>query len=273
MSRRILLLAFAVWVSILVPVPSGAAAVGSVTFEAIDYGFKGPDTLPAGVVTIKIVNNGKELHHVQLLRLADGKTAADFGAALKADGHPPTWISFRGGPNAAEGGATVESTVALEPGNYVLICLIPDPKGTPHVALGMIKALTVTPAANTAMTLPQSDITIAPADFKFNVSRPLTPGPHTFHVENQGTQPHEVVLVALAPGKTIKAFAAAMAPGASGPPPGHFIGGVVGLDPRGSANFSATLKPGNYGLMCFFPDPATGKEHFMLGMLQDISVK
>jgi hypothetical protein len=46
---------------------------------------------------------------------------------------------MEGGPNPREIGDTSSSTVALEPGNYALLCFVPGPDGIPHVAKGMVR--------------------------------------------------------------------------------------------------------------------------------------
>jgi len=38
-----------------------------VTIVAMDYAFKAPATVPAGLTTVRLVNQGKLLHHVQLV--------------------------------------------------------------------------------------------------------------------------------------------------------------------------------------------------------------
>src|SRR5262245_35231120 len=48
---------------------------------ASDYAFDAPDTLPAGMVTVRLMNDGQEPHHAQLLRLNDGLSFDDFTAA------------------------------------------------------------------------------------------------------------------------------------------------------------------------------------------------
>src|SRR5919205_417196 len=53
---------------------------------ASDYAFDAPDTLPAGLVTVRLMNHGQEPHHAQLLRLNDGVSFDDFAAALEAEG-------------------------------------------------------------------------------------------------------------------------------------------------------------------------------------------
>lgn len=45
---------------------------GSVVFVAHDYSFSGPDRLTAGLTTVRIVNEGRDLHHIQFLKLLQG---------------------------------------------------------------------------------------------------------------------------------------------------------------------------------------------------------
>lgn len=245
-----------------------------VVFVAEDYGFAGPDRIPAGMTTVQIANRGKDPHHVQILQLTEGKTAEDFQAAMKADpSHPPAWAKFVGGPNAVLPGSDATAMMQLNAGNYLLLCLIPDQKGVPHVALGMAKPLTVTPSARTASIQPAADLTVTVSDFSFALSQPVTAGPHILQVLNAGGQPHEVVVVRLDPGATAKDFGSAFEPGASGPPPGRPVGGIVGLERGGSGFFTGNFEPGRYGLICFFPDNKTGAPHFTKGMTLDFTVR
>lgn len=245
-----------------------------IVFVADDYKFSGPDLIPAGVTTLQVVNRGQDLHHIQLLKLLQGKTAADFRAAIKADpGRLPRWITFVGGPNAVLPGSDAVATMTLAEGDYLLICIIPNKEGVPHMALGMQKPLTVKGLKPTLISEPKAALTVTQADFRFDLSRAVTAGLHTIQVMNYGTQPHEVVVLKLDPGASAKDFAAAFEPGASGPPPGKPIGGVVGLTAGEHAFFTARFEPGRYGLICFFPDPATGQPHFAKGMTSEFTVK
>ena len=60
------------------------------TITARDYAFDAPAEVPAGLTTIRLVNQGPSLHHVQLVKLDDGKTLKDFLEALKGEAFP-TW--------------------------------------------------------------------------------------------------------------------------------------------------------------------------------------
>ena len=252
----------------------GPSDDSSVVFVAHDFGFTGPDRIPAGVTTLQVVNRGREPHHVQLLKLLQGKTAADFRAAIKSNPAGfPTWITFVGGPNAVLPGSESAATMTLADGEYLLICLIPNKAGVPHVALGMEKPLSVKGAKPTLVSEPKAGLTITQADFHFAMSSAVTAGAHTIQVTNHGTQPHEVVVLKLDPGASAKDFGAAFEPGATGPPPGKPVGGVVGIETGAHAYFTTRFEPGRYGLICFFPDPATGKPHFAQGMTSEFTVE
>ena len=71
-----------------------------VNVVASDFKFDAPDSIAAGVVTFRLVGKGPELHHLQIARLEQGKTTADFAEAMKNPGPPPAWVTFLGGPNA-----------------------------------------------------------------------------------------------------------------------------------------------------------------------------
>ncbi len=244
-----------------------------VVFVAQDYGFAGPDHIPAGVTRLQIVNQGHAPHHIQVIKLLQGKTAEDFRAAIKADPDRfPNWIKYVGGPNAVIPGGDSLATMLLSEGDYLLVCLIPDQKGVPHVALGMLKALSVKGVRPTLASEPKAGLTITQADFRFSLSGAVTSGTRTIQVKNHGTQTHEVVVVKLDPGATAKDWAAAFEPDASGPPPGTPVGGVVGLEAGDHAFFDVRFEPGHYGLLCFFPDPVTGKPHFAQGMTSEFTV-
>ena len=81
--RRVALASLTLAVACGRPAPQ-AAGPNVVTITATDYAFGVPDTIPAGLTTFRLVNQGKELHHASLVRLGDGKTIADFQSGLQA---------------------------------------------------------------------------------------------------------------------------------------------------------------------------------------------
>ena len=68
------------------PSPSPATTMPTAHFVAYDYGFEGPDQLQAGLTAIGFTNKGPDLHHVQLVKLAESKTGDEFRSALQS--HP-----------------------------------------------------------------------------------------------------------------------------------------------------------------------------------------
>ena len=242
-------------------------------YMARDYAFTGPDQVVAGWVTVTLDNQGKDLHQLQVVKLPQGKTLDDFTTEI-ATNHKrlPSWVLRQGGPNGIVPGEQALATVHLDPGDYVVICGIPDGHGIPHVALGMWKALRVLPAPSKNDGRPAADVTITEMDFSFNLSHPISPGTTSVHVANKGTQAHEVVVVQLAPGATATSFLDAFEPGAPVSPAGKPVGGMVGLEPGGEGFFTINFVKGRYGLICFLPDLVRGAPHFTRGMLLDVTV-
>jgi len=247
---------------------------GTVVFIAHDYGFRGPDRIAAGLTTVRIVNQGQDLHHIQFLKLLQGKSAADFRAAVAADpSRLPEWVQHAGGPNAHLPGSLATATVNLTEGDYVVMCWIPDKNGVPHVALGMQKALFVRGGKPTTVSAPKASMTIKQIDYQFVISQRIESGFHTIEVINHGTQPHEVVIVKLISGATVKDVIASFEPGAAGPPPGELVGGITGIEKGERMHFTGEFEAGRYGLICFVPDAVTGRPHFLHGMTTEFSVE
>ena len=256
------------------PAASAAAPIPNVfTVVTEEYQFKLPSTsIPAGLTTIRMVNAGKEFHHIQLYRLTDGKTFADFTAAVQAQGPLPAWAVPAGGPNPAAPGLPEPSvTLRLEPGPYAMVCYIPGADGMPHVAKGMMATFDVV-AEGAVAGNPTGDVEMALTDYAFGLAAPMTAGPHAIRVTNQAGQPHEVVLLLLAEGATGMAFPEWVEGGMKGPPPATLIGGVSAIAKGETASFPVDLAPGKYALICFVPDAKDGKPHFAHGMMQEFTI-
>ncbi|HET9607152.1 MAG TPA: hypothetical protein VFO87_08870 [Nitrospira sp.] len=246
----------------------------TVVFVAHDYGFSGPERISGGLTTVRIVNEGRDLHHIQFLKLLQGKSAADFRAAIAADpSRLPKWVQYAGGPNAHLPGSQASATVNLTEGDYVLMCWIPDKNGVPHVALGMQKALFVRGGKPTKVARAKASITITQIDYQFILSKRIEAGVHTIEVLNHGTQPHELVVVKLAPGATVQDAIASFEPGASRSPQGELVGGITGIERGERVHFTGEFATGRYGLICFVPDAATGRPHFLHGMTTEFTVE
>lgn len=253
------------------PVSAGAAVT---TFIAEDYAFTGPDQLESGRRRVRLINRGKDVHQIQFLALPAGKTITDVERALASRSPSlPNWLRRHGGVNSVAPGNEASVDIQLEPGDYLLLCGIPDVAGRPHAMRGMVRALRVVEAAPSGEPAPRADATLRLTDFAFALSGPLHAGARTVHLVNDGRQAHEVVLVRLAEGAAARDFIERYRPGGLPNSAGREAGGVTGIDPGRQAFMHLDLEPGRYGLLCFLAEPVTGAPHFSRGMWMDIEVK
>ncbi len=245
-----------------------------VVVHAKDFAFVGPKSVKSGATTFRLVNDGKTLHHLALFRLQKGKTMADFVAFMKKPGPPFGWFTEVGGPNPAVPGASIEATMTLTPGDYVIACLVPSAGETaPHLIKGMVAPLTVTTQKSEGVA-PPADIVLKTSDYKFSLSKPITKGHHVFEVQNDAPQAHEVIVVQLGPGKKVADVARWVDVDLmKGPPPGRPVGGMAAIAKGQTATFPMDFTPGNYGFICFAPDAKDGKSHSVHGMLQEFVVQ
>jgi hypothetical protein len=252
--------------------PGPAPRSPHVTVVATDYAFSLPDTLPPGPVTFRLVNRGRELHHLYLVQLAEGRSAADFVAAMKAGGPPPAWSTDLGGPNGADPGTTsLATTVTLAPGHYAAVCVIPGADGVPHLMKGMYRNIVVGGPMRSSTRVAAARDTIALVDYGFDTHARFERGVRRVLVRNLSKQSHELELARLLPGKT-PADLGAWAQKMAGPPPAHFLGGVSPLAPGQSNELRLDLTPGHYVMLCFVPDAGDGKPHVAHGMVHDFVI-
>ena len=243
-----------------------------VTVTASDFAFQAPATIPAGLTTFRLLNKGPELHHVQLVKIEDRHTVQELMAGASHAGPPPPWITFMGGPNAPVPGGESQATLNLGPGSYALLCFIPSADGVPHIMKGMVKPITVTPADSRAFPVDEPDARITLRDYSYEITPAIAAGPRTIRVANAAEQPHEVILVRLASGRTAADMVQWLHK-MQGPPPGAPVGGTTMLS-KGTANdVTADFEPGEYALLCMVPDAGDGKPHVAHGMVRQITVR
>lgn len=242
-----------------------------VTIVGRDHVFEAPEEMPAGLITFAFKNEGAEVHHVQIARLNDGVTFEQFMAAFEqGEAAAMPLITPVGGPSLTNPGQTARVTLNLEPGAYVLLCLVPDAEGIPHLAHGMARPLTITGDVATQPE-PQADLTISMADFQYSMPTEVEAGPQTWKVVNDGPQPHELVLHKLASGKTAEDVIAFFHT-PQGQPPFTNAGGMQGLSQGGVGWVQLDLAPGTYVAICYIPDPTSGTRHMDLGMVRTLTV-
>lgn len=268
--------AWTVWlvcVALVTSVLTVEARGDTITFTSEDYAFIGPEQISAGWHTVRLINHGREIHQIQFLGLPPGKTIGDVKQAL-AGRSPvlPAWLRRHGGVNSVTSGGEGTVVVNLDPGEYVLLCGIPDDTGRPHAMRGMVTSLRVSKSALSADLHPQSDTTVHLKDFYFSVTSSLTPGDHILRLLNEGTQAHELIVIRLARGASTQDFLTNYRPGSSPNSAGIEVGGLTGIDPGYEAYVHLDLQSGRYGFICFLADPITLNPHFADGMWFDLEV-
>ena len=265
-------------VALLASTPAATAITAQspriVTVRATDYKFDAPASIPAGTISFRLENVGKEVHHLWLVQLKSGKTFEDFVKAMESSGAPrmPEWAVDVGGPNEASPGVSAYATITLEPGRYAMVCYVPSPDGRPHVMKGMVSALTVVSAGAVAANEPKAEVTLRMTDYAFALSKPIEAGPRVIRVENAAPQSHEVVIGRLLPKKTLRQALEWLNNGQKGAAPVVAIGGASGLAQGRHQIITATFEPGRYVFLCFIPDAKDGKPHTDHGMALEFTV-
>ncbi|MEJ7901370.1 MAG: hypothetical protein WKF63_05950, partial [Thermomicrobiales bacterium] len=266
----------------------GASDYPEVVIVGTEYAFDMPASVAGGWTRITLDNQGAMDHHAMLMRVNDGSTYEDLGAALQGGDFGAIFAvaTSLGGPMAGPGG-TASVIADLEPGQYMAICVIPDDQGVPHVALGMAANFEVTDAVEA--DAPVADARIELVEMMFHgAPAEIAAGPAVWEVANIGAQLHEMFIAQLAPGFTFEQISAMLlAPPEATPeggmdhaspeaammaPPFTNIGGVAPMSPGYTNYVPLEFTPGEYFAICFVPDPESGAPHAALGMIIGFTV-
>lgn len=258
---------------VLTTSPAVPGAGATLNIVARDHSYEMPSEIGSGWTTISMTNQGQEPHHAQLLRLNDGVTPEQFQAALQQEPDSVlSLVTLAGGPGVIDPGGSQTTTTYLDPGNYLMICVLPDDQGVPHIAQGMIAPLQVTAAGSQAAPEPVADAEVNMLDFSFTFPETMYAGEQVWKVSAAGQQPHEMLLLKLNDGVTLDQALAWMDESV-GPPPFTNAGGLQGIDPGEVGYVHLNLQPGTYVALCYIPDPASGKAHLELGMMVPFTVQ
>ncbi|MGN6695077.1 MAG: hypothetical protein ACTHN0_12960 [Aquihabitans sp.] len=260
------------------PAESADDGDGILEVTARDFAFISEHaTVTAGRVPVQFTNEGGEPHQLQIGRLHEPMTPEEFIELYDEQGDRAsvealTWV---GGVNVMDPGETGSARVELTEGDYLMVCYVPDDDGTSHVMRGMVAALHVSAPTTSASSESGRGDEAEPAeavvlrDYQI-VLPPGFRGRGEVAFRNEGTDPHEVVLLQLDPGKAL-ADAAAYQSDPTADQPFSFAGGVASVAPGTQAVASLDLEPGDYIATCFVPS-ADGTPHIDLGMLATFTV-
>jgi hypothetical protein len=120
-----------------------ALPTATATMSLTDYDFVLSAPLTAGSHVLQVTNNAEQEHEVFIAKLAPGVTPAQLVAWIEKPEGPPPGEAV-GGTVGMEKGMSNFVHLDLTPGEYALICFVPDVKdGKPHLAHGMIKQISV----------------------------------------------------------------------------------------------------------------------------------
>ena len=280
-----------------------AAGYPEVVVTATEYAFDVQPAIDGGWTTLTLDNQGMEEHQAFLVQPTGDATIDDVMAALET----PEFSAFLEVANATGGLPNVDAgqrasvVMNLAPGEYVLVCAVPDENGTPHYVLGMHAQIEVTERAGNALP-PFADTKITMIEFGFEgLPAEVSAGSTLWEVVNDGEQVHQLNVYRLQEGVTFETvqgiFGASpeASPSASpmasqdghdhsetiatppaspvaATPPFTTVGGAGPMSPGNTVWAVLDLEPGDYFAICLVPDPATGALHFALGMIQPFTV-
>lgn len=238
---------------------------------ASDFAYRGlPVHAPAGWLTLRMTNTGRELHMFATAAVPRGYTAASFESAL-LKGQLPGHVTEFGGPNAVAPGDTTSVTMFLPAGEYVVACFARSPDGRLHIMKGMVGSFDVVAAADTGAP-PASDEHVVLSTYGIAMGGALPKaGMQTFLVRNAAKETHDLVILKVLPGHTVAQalrWFAKLPPSAPAAVP---VGGTTGIHTGDQVFVPAHLTPGQYVLVCWMS--TNNRYHFELGMQHAFEVR
>lgn len=253
-----------------------AAPVVEVTTK--DYGFYGPSEIPSGWTTFRMTNEGEETHFLVLWLLPEDRSFDEYadqvaqpfaelllryrGGEMEKEefletlgGRLPEWFQpaalGRGGPGFLASGRTVETTVRLEPGTYVMECYMMSPEGKIHGKEGMLRPLTVS-AEDSGGSPPEAGVEVTLSNYEIDARGELAPGENTVRVtvaeQPEGLLGHDLHLVRLDEDTDLEAVVRWMdwVDALQSPAPAEFVGGAEQVPAGHTTYFTVDLEPGRY---------------------------
>lgn len=260
------------------PDATSGASVLSITER--DYSFDVSGEVDAGTLSIRVANRGQELHEIAMAKLVDGKTVQDAREALQAateeDEDPLAGIADDETPISGLGSAQLPGTSftitgsGVDPGDYLLLCFIPNAEGRPHHALGMIDGFTV--AESEVDEAPEADVTYAATDENLEGPESLPSGETTIEVVNDSSVDREITVMKVKEGSTLEDVGEWFQGADQGPPdpstaPLDFLAFV--FDGEQDRSLTVELTPGRWAVSSSDPEkpfegPPTEDPHAVL---------
>ncbi len=222
------------------------------------------DNYPDGITLDSVKQRVLPVFGDGITLINEGKSEEGFDEFAKL----PEWFAeviWPGGVGLISPGLTAESTLKLEPGNYLVECYLKMNTGMWHTNMGMIKELVVVEEKST-LEEPTADVAITiSSESGIEFEPPSNSGTYRFSVNylDQITYDnfvgHDVNLVKLADNSDVKILEAWMdwrdPKGLIEPAPEGFVflGGVNDMPEGSKGYFIANLESGKYALISEVP--------------------
>ena len=238
-----------------------------VTVTATAVGLEAPAEVPAGPVTIVLVNRARSVVEAQLLAVQGGHTPDEAVRLLQGGAPRPDWLAAAGGVGPLAPGLGAAVTQTLPPGEYLVLSMLPDSTRLPQYRRGYLTVLQATGRADVAARVDGAVAELAVGtSFRFQRvqtlggrrvilsgrqrSAPIAPGDHAIEITYGPLATHQVALVRVDSALILRRYADWLAGGQRGPAPGRAWGGVALTPPGRQLWLRARLESGTYWLIC-----------------------
>jgi hypothetical protein len=259
------------------------------------------DSISSGWNTFKYKNLSHETHFIIFEKYPEGKSLKDtktqifpvfakgmdlinkgkIAEGIDAFGVLPPWffkVIFAGGIGLTSPNTTSESTIYLEPGNYLMECYVKMSNGQFHSVMGMSKEILVTDYKS-KIEKPQSTINISishengiKANDTYMAGNQIIAVTFTNQKTHEHFLGHDIHLVKLSDEADLKQLDSWMnwfnPKGLISPSPKGitFLGGIQEMPKNNTGYFKVNLKPGKYAFISEVPDPIKNNmlKHFIV---------
>ncbi|MEE8046880.1 MAG: hypothetical protein V3T49_08570 [Dehalococcoidia bacterium] len=243
-----------------------------VVFTLTDRSIEGPSSIPAGLTTIRLQNDGSQRHSLTIMRANADRSARELEIATNSRSFVTAWAPTLGSV-AAEPGESNEFTVRLIPGDHGAADWITDSSNIPWTAYGLYLGFTVIHSGSDEIEWPDDTIEIGLEDFRFTGLADLKAGENKLLLKNSSPdQFHELLLFPLDEGQSAVEMFKEFRYSANNNLPQPLGIGFIG--PGQTVLYSLNLPAGEYAVSDLLPSEISmsGKPHVNMGMLEQITI-
>jgi hypothetical protein len=237
--------------------------IPAITITAQDFAFDMPDELPAGWVSLTLVNDGEVNHHALFARLNEGTTLDDVKEALAGEAGESEGPDSRFDESNqffmpdTDPGQSNQATVELAAGTWVIFSVsIADMTGQDLRAdweQGSIRTFEVVDSGASAAP-PAADVVLTIGNDDADMPAELSAGTHTIRIVNGGdAEGASAFFIKLEDGATVEDILASFEAFFSGAevnfeemPTFRAVGGLMGYNLGDSYYTTIEFEPGDY---------------------------